>query len=69
MIPPPMIVPLLSKFTVINFPKREELLLRRVLAFPKASRMGLAARICCSRFVNPLDAEPADWRVDTSVKN
>jgi hypothetical protein len=28
----------------VNFPKRLELLLRRVLAFPKASRIGLASR-------------------------
>jgi len=29
-------------------PKREELSLRVVFAFPNASRMGLVARICCS---------------------
>lgn len=55
-----MIVPLLSKFTVINLPKRDELLLRRVLAFPNASRIGFAARICCSKLVKPFAEEPAD---------
>lgn len=60
---------MLSKLTVINLPKRDELLLRSVLAFPKASRIGFAARICCSKLVNPFVEEPADWRVETSVKN
>ena len=55
-----MIVPLLSKFTVINLPKREELLLRSVFAFPNASKIGFAARICCSKFVNPLLEDPTD---------
>lgn len=31
--------------TLMNFPKREELLLRVVLALPNASRMGLVARM------------------------
>lgn len=36
----------------MNFPKRDELLLRTVWAFPKASRIGLALKICCERLEN-----------------
>jgi hypothetical protein len=35
----------LRNLIFIHFPKREELLLRTVLAFPNASKMGLAERI------------------------
>lgn len=34
--------------TCIYLPNREELSFRVVFAFPKASRIGLVARICCS---------------------
>eukprot|EP00732_Lithocolla_globosa_P000284 Lithocolla_globosa_v1_NODE_73_length_6890_cov_29.271982.p3 type:complete len:103 gc:universal NODE_73_length_6890_cov_29.271982:2219-1911(-) len=48
-------LPLPLPFTIlkcnsVNFPKREELLFLRVLAFPKASKMGLACKIFSSRF-------------------
>lgn len=36
----------------MNLPNRDELLLRTVWAFPKASRIGLALRICCDRLAN-----------------
>lgn len=35
----------------MNFPKREELLFLTVCALPKASRIGLARRICSDRLV------------------
>ena len=41
--------------TWINLPKRELLSLRTVLALPKASRMVLASRICCSTQVVTLE--------------
>ena len=41
MIHPPWMFPLWEKWSWINFPKREELLLYIVLAFPNASMMGL----------------------------
>jgi hypothetical protein len=34
------------KWTSSSLPKREELGLRRVLALPNASRMGLVCRVC-----------------------
>ena len=43
----------------VNFPKRLELLLRRVLALPKASRMGLASRtLFSSSSIVPTAPEP-----------
>ena len=36
----------------MNLPNREELLLRTVCAFPKASRIGLAFNICWERLEN-----------------
>ena len=44
---PPTTLWALSNCTWKNFPKREELLFRTVLAFPKASSTGLLSRICC----------------------
>ena len=44
-----MTLEFLLKCNSTNFPKREELLLRVVLAFPNDSRSGLAARIRDSR--------------------
>ena len=41
----------LVNWSSVNFPKRELLSLRSVLAFPKASRIGLEARICLSTVV------------------
>ena len=32
----------------MNFPNREELSFLMVLAFPNASKIGLASKICCS---------------------
>ena len=71
MMPPPVIDPLLSKLIVINLPKRDELLLRRVLALPNASRIGFAARICCSRVPeDPTGPVPvAAEREETSARN
>ena len=48
MIAPPTITPPASKRTVMSLPKRDELLLRSVLALPSASMSGFACRICCS---------------------
>ena len=36
-----------SKHTCMNRPKRDELSFRMVLAFPKASRIVFASKICC----------------------
>ncbi len=54
----------------MNFPKREELLLRTVWAFPKASRIGLALRICCERLENcrPPDFIPGESEVATAAR-
>lgn len=45
----PAIAPEGEKKMRMNFPKRDELLLRIVCALPNASRIGLAWRICLSR--------------------
>ena len=54
----------------MNLPKREELLLRTVCAFPKASRIGFALRICCERLENcrPPDFTPGDAEVATVAR-
>ena len=44
----PLMLHFLSKQTCMNLPKRDELSFRTVLALPKASRMTLHSRICCS---------------------
>lgn len=44
----PAIAPEGEKKMRMNFPKRDELLLRIVCALPNASRIGLAWRICLS---------------------
>ena len=36
----------------MNLPNRDELLFRTVWAFPKASRIGFALRICCDKLEN-----------------
>ena len=41
-------LPDLLKWMSMYFPNRDELSLRIVFALPKASRIGLASRICCS---------------------
>lgn len=71
MIPPPVIEPLLSKLIVISLPNREELLFLSVFALPKASRIGFAARICCSRVPEAVadGPPPAVEREDTSARN
>jgi hypothetical protein len=51
----PTILPFLSKLSVMNFPNLDELLFLRVLALPKASRIGFADKIFCSI----PEAEPA----------
>jgi membrane protease YdiL (CAAX protease family) len=43
-----MILPLSSKFILMNLPNLEELLFLKVLALPKASRTGLVSRTCFS---------------------
>lgn len=54
----------------MNLPKRDELLLRTVWAFPNASRIGLALRICCERLENcrPPDFTPGDAEVATVAR-
>jgi len=44
----PTILPSEPNSILINLPKRDELLLRMVLALPKASRRGLVWMICDS---------------------
>ncbi len=57
-----------SFFTCINFPKREELSLRTVRAFPKASRITLASMICCStHLVKLLVTAQRYWRMNFVV--
>lgn len=46
---PPANFPVPEKWVRINLPKRDELLLRTVLALPKASNTGLVCTICSSR--------------------
>ena len=50
----PTISWLLSNRISRYFPNRDELSFRVVLALPKASMMGLVARICCSVSLMPL---------------
>lgn len=45
----PAIWPVAVNSILMNFPKRDELLLRTVWAFPNASRIGLARRICSDK--------------------
>ena len=54
----------------MNLPKRDELLLRTVCAFPKASRIGFALKICCERFENcrPPDLAPGVSEVATAAR-
>lgn len=56
----PAIAPAGEKNILINFPNRLELLFLIVWAFPKASKMGFACRICCSS--NPRDGSAGDDR-------
>ena len=51
----PAICPDLVNSMRMNLPNLDELLFRTVWAFPNASRMGLALKICCDRFEN--------WRI------
>ena len=54
----------------MNLPNLDELLLRTVCAFPKASRIGFALKICCERFVNcrPPDLVPGESEVATAAR-
>ena len=56
MILPPTISPRPLNWMSKNFPKRDELLLRTVLAFPKASRMGEESTIIRSMALCPPSA-------------
>ena len=44
----PASFPAFEKETSIYFPNRDELSFRMVLAFPKASKIGLDCKTCCS---------------------
>lgn len=61
----PAIAPAGEKNILINFPNRLELLFRIVWAFPKASKMGFACRICCSS--NPREESVVDDKFRASL--
>ena len=60
----PLTVPSLAKCSRIIFPKREELLLRTVLALPNDSSSGLVERIA-SASLSSLSAAPPLMAVDS----
>lgn len=59
----PAICPVRVNSILMNFPNREELLFRTVCALPKASRIGLARRICSDKFER---CRPPDFPLESS---
>ena len=59
----PAIWPARVNSILMNFPKREELLFRTVCAFPNASRIGFARKICSERFES---CRPPDFALGVS---
>ena len=71
MMDPPTMAPVRLNLISVHLPKREELLLRVVLALPKASISGLLLSTCCSRLsvFSPSLAPAICARPDASARN